>query len=98
MVDGLLEQGVEVIIRSSLLVVVAFVATFALHQASASARYWVWVFTFGGLLALPVMVAAGPLLTIITPAHDVISAPTVTPVEGNNIETNIAYYDCTWHL
>ncbi|MEL7592293.1 MAG: hypothetical protein AAGU17_13465 [Anaerolineaceae bacterium] len=44
------------------------------------------------------MVAAGPLLTIITPAHDVISAPTVTPVEGNNIETNIAYYDCTWHL
>ncbi|WP_119072088.1 M56 family metallopeptidase [Aggregatilinea lenta] len=86
MVDVLLEQGVEVIIRSSLLVVVAFVATFALHRASASVRYWVWVLTFGGLLALPVMIAAGPLLTIITSSHDVISAPTVTPVEMNGVQ------------
>src|SRR5688572_25118229 len=63
--DTVLSFAVIVAIKATILLALAFVATFALRRASAAVRHLVWALAIGGVVALPFVVAISPALPLL---------------------------------
>jgi beta-lactamase regulating signal transducer with metallopeptidase domain len=58
----------DLVIRGTLLLVLAFVGAIALRRASAAARHLLWASTLAGLLILPAVTRLGPAVPVTMPA------------------------------
>jgi TonB family protein len=63
--------------RATLLLIVAYVATFAMRRASASARRWVWITTAACLLTMPVLSLLVPPIGARAPISTFAASPSM---------------------
>src|SRR5581483_5836805 len=92
----------DLAIRGTLILVIAFAAAGLMRRASAAARHLLWASTLAGLLLLPGMVRLGPSLQVQvpmlaptaapapTPDPTPAPAPTVAPVVAPDVEVYVA--------
>ena len=70
----------DLAIRGTLILVVAFVAAGLMRRASAAARHLLWASALAGLLVLPAVVRLGPAVQVPVPMLATTSAPALAPV------------------
>src|ERR1039458_496923 len=56
--------GLDLAVRGTIVLAVAFVAAYALGRASAAVRHLVWTAAFAALLLLPAAIGWGPKLAV----------------------------------
>lgn len=76
------------LVKATLILLVAIGITFSMQRASAGARHLVWLVTLAALLLVPALTAWGPIPIRVLPAISK-SAPAVTPPFTGGVATNL---------
>src|SRR5688572_4689388 len=63
--DTFLSFALVVAIKATILLTLAFIASFALRRTSAALRHLVWALAIGAIVALPLIVAVTPALPLL---------------------------------
>jgi beta-lactamase regulating signal transducer with metallopeptidase domain/HEAT repeat protein len=79
-----------VLIKITLLVIVAYLVAISLRRASAGARHLVWLATLGGLVMLPAALQWRPIRLPVLPPNANYTAPSATATERTEAHSPIA--------